>query len=318
MNEQCPVCSSPGRAEIESAFARFGDVTARKYAEGWGLSWPQISKHWTTCHRLPSFAPGLSAAAERPPDIEATVRKEFQERMKREAPAMIADQREREDLSTFVSDQGRLDVIQGSLRRGRAMAAAIAAAGAGEGHVLAEMAALMEGRLADPPVDADDDALAPAVGMTGAVFALGGVSEEGGFSRKGIEGGGSFSVNNCERPQEADSDRQNLKGDYQPLELNCSFSDSDRQNLKGDYTRAAIPDVIRDSRRPRQYGTSREEALRRLAKDRPDLHARVMAGELSAHAAAIEAGFRAKTVTIPAAELAALREKAAESGEPSS
>jgi hypothetical protein len=39
-------------------------------------------------------------------------------------------------------------------------------------------------------------------------------------------------------------------------------------------------------------GTSRAAALRRLRKDRPDIHARVMAGEISAHAGMIEAGFR--------------------------
>lgn len=39
-------------------------------------------------------------------------------------------------------------------------------------------------------------------------------------------------------------------------------------------------------------GNSIEAALRRLRRDRPDLHARVLAGELSAHHAAIEAGFR--------------------------
>lgn len=38
---------------------------------------------------------------------------------------------------------------------------------------------------------------------------------------------------------------------------------------------------------------------RRLERDRPDLAARVKAGDLSANAAAIEAGFRPKTVTVP-------------------
>ena len=44
----------------------------------------------------------------------------------------------------------------------------------------------------------------------------------------------------------------------------------------------------------RPTGTSRAAALRRLRKDRPDLHTRVLGGELSAHAAMIEAGFRKK------------------------
>jgi hypothetical protein len=39
---------------------------------------------------------------------------------------------------------------------------------------------------------------------------------------------------------------------------------------------------------------TRAEALRRLRRDRPDIHARVLAGELTAHAGMIEAGFRKK------------------------
>jgi hypothetical protein len=46
-------------------------------------------------------------------------------------------------------------------------------------------------------------------------------------------------------------------------------------------------------------GTSREAGLRRLRKDRPDLHAEVLAGRLSAHGAMVRAGFRRKTVTVP-------------------
>lgn len=45
-------------------------------------------------------------------------------------------------------------------------------------------------------------------------------------------------------------------------------------------------------------GNSTDAALRRLRKARPDLHARVIAGELSPHAAMIEAGFRHKTTSI--------------------
>ncbi|MBA9005942.1 hypothetical protein [Thermomonospora cellulosilytica] len=48
----------------------------------------------------------------------------------------------------------------------------------------------------------------------------------------------------------------------------------------------------------RPEGTSQAKALRRLRKDRPDLHAQVLAGELSAHAAMIKAGFRPKTFTV--------------------
>jgi hypothetical protein len=41
-------------------------------------------------------------------------------------------------------------------------------------------------------------------------------------------------------------------------------------------------------------------ALRKLRRDREDLHKRVLAGEISPHAAMIEAGFRKKTLTVPA------------------
>lgn len=46
-------------------------------------------------------------------------------------------------------------------------------------------------------------------------------------------------------------------------------------------------------------GTSREAGLRRLRKDRPDLHAEVLAGTLSTHAAMIQAGFRQRKITVP-------------------
>jgi len=51
---------------------------------------------------------------------------------------------------------------------------------------------------------------------------------------------------------------------------------------------------------PTPAGTSQAKALRRLRKDRSDLHARVLAGEISAHAAAVEAGFRRPTFTVRA------------------
>lgn len=257
----CQVCSHPNRAAIEGMMR--ADRPERAIADHFQVAAIDVYGHYT--HRYLT----RTEIADQPQTkiIEETMRKEFQERMKREAPAMIADEREREDLRTFVPDATRLGVIQESMRRGRATAAALAADARG-GDVLAEMAALMEGRLADPPADADA-AIAPAVG--------------------------------------------GAESDSKPLERDCELPESDCQNLYSDYQRASVPDNVRPSKP--QYGNSREGALRRLQKDRPDLHERVIAGELSAHAAAIEAGFRAKTVTIPAGELAALREKAAETSE---
>lgn len=46
-------------------------------------------------------------------------------------------------------------------------------------------------------------------------------------------------------------------------------------------------------------GTSKEAGLRRLRKDRPDLHAEVLAGTLSTHAAMVRAGFRKRKISIP-------------------
>lgn len=49
-------------------------------------------------------------------------------------------------------------------------------------------------------------------------------------------------------------------------------------------------------------GTSQTYTLRRLKRDRPDLAERVVSGDLSAHAAAIEAGFRRPAITLTAAD----------------
>lgn len=50
----------------------------------------------------------------------------------------------------------------------------------------------------------------------------------------------------------------------------------------------------------RPEGTSKDAALRRLRKDAPELHADVLAGRLTAHAAMVTAGFRPKTFTVRA------------------
>jgi hypothetical protein len=46
----------------------------------------------------------------------------------------------------------------------------------------------------------------------------------------------------------------------------------------------------------RPSGNSRAAFLRRLRTHRPDIHKRVLAGELSPHAGMVEAGFRKKPV----------------------
>lgn len=49
----------------------------------------------------------------------------------------------------------------------------------------------------------------------------------------------------------------------------------------------------------RPVGTTKAQALRKLRRDAPELHADVLAGRLSAHAAMVSAGFRRRTVSVP-------------------
>lgn len=59
-------------------------------------------------------------------------------------------------------------------------------------------------------------------------------------------------------------------------------------------------DLVRNAHKvDRPASGTRERSLRRLRKDRPDLHAEVLAGNLTAHAAMIQAGFRRRTITVP-------------------
>ena len=49
----------------------------------------------------------------------------------------------------------------------------------------------------------------------------------------------------------------------------------------------------------RPSGTNQARALRRLRDQQPELHTAVLAGELSPHAAMVQAGYRPRTVTVP-------------------
>lgn len=62
------------------------------------------------------------------------------------------------------------------------------------------------------------------------------------------------------------------------------------------HTDTSSPDNIRASQQ--SYGTDSDYILARLKRDAPDLATRVIAGELSAHAAAIEAGFAKPKVSV--------------------
>jgi hypothetical protein len=59
-----------------------------------------------------------------------------------------------------------------------------------------------------------------------------------------------------------------------------------------------IQALTRPPATPAPTGTSRDAALRRLRKDRPDLHAKVVAKELTPHRAMVEAGFRTVPSTL--------------------
>jgi hypothetical protein len=82
--------------------------------------------------------------------------------------------------------------------------------------------------------------------------------------------------------------RDVLSARYQALEEKDRGNPS-RQGQRTDLVYTEIND-IHEVTRP--TGTSAEAFLRRLRKGRPDIHARVLAGELTAHAGMVEAGFR--------------------------
>lgn len=59
--------------------------------------------------------------------------------------------------------------------------------------------------------------------------------------------------------------------------------------------RTDLVDNINKVNRP--DGTSKDRALRKLRTDAPELHEKVLAGELTPHAAMVQAGFRHRTFT---------------------
>lgn len=64
-----------------------------------------------------------------------------------------------------------------------------------------------------------------------------------------------------------------------------------RQAMKG-------TNNISTKSRTTRHGTRRDYALERLERDAPELHAEVLAGRLSAHAAMVKAGFRPRTFSV--------------------
>jgi hypothetical protein len=81
------------------------------------------------------------------------------------------------------------------------------------------------------------------------------------------------------------------------------------QTLKGEERQGERTDLVNNVNevQARPEGNSEQYALRKLRKDRPDLHAKVLARELTAHAAMVEGGFRRPTITLPLEPVAAAR-----------
>jgi hypothetical protein len=71
-----------------------------------------------------------------------------------------------------------------------------------------------------------------------------------------------------------------------------------KATIKGQGDRTELHNNIMKLDRTPQ-GTSRAYSLRKLAADAPMLHTRVLAGELSPHAAMVEAGFRDRAISVP-------------------
>jgi hypothetical protein len=86
--------------------------------------------------------------------------------------------------------------------------------------------------------------------------------------------------------------RRIVSGDTEALDL------LDRALQNPAHVRADVNNI--NVSQPR--GTSKDYALRKLRKDAPELHADVLAGEISAHAAMVKAGFRHRTFSVPADE----------------
>jgi hypothetical protein len=58
------------------------------------------------------------------------------------------------------------------------------------------------------------------------------------------------------------------------------------------------PDALHNVQANAPTGNAKDRALRKLRKDAPELHAEVLAGRLSAHAAMVQAGYRPHTFTV--------------------
>ena len=77
-----------------------------------------------------------------------------------------------------------------------------------------------------------------------------------------------------------------------------------REAMKGQGERNDLSDNVIEVKPVDQSGNSKSYTLSRLERESPELFDSVCSGELSANAAAIKAGFRQKTVTVCATDVA--------------
>ena len=88
--------------------------------------------------------------------------------------------------------------------------------------------------------------------------------------------------------------RRIVADDEEALDLlDQALEDGEKQGERTD-----LVNNVNEVKRPQ--GNSGARALRKLRRDAPELHAEVLAGNLSRHAAMVRAGFRPKTFTVRA------------------
>lgn len=94
---------------------------------------------------------------------------------------------------------------------------------------------------------------------------------------------------------------EGLGSDIKTLERLC-FEDVEALTLLKDVTRQQghRTDLHNNVMEVKQVqGNSKSYTVHRLERERPDLYEQVLTGDITPNAAAIEAGFRSKTLTIP-------------------
>jgi hypothetical protein len=96
------------------------------------------------------------------------------------------------------------------------------------------------------------------------------------------------------------SNNREGKNQHTPKPDPVSSAEVNRDVITVNLVSASDPEPeIQSTPKSPERGTSRQYAIRKLRNDAPELHARVLAGEISANRAMVEAGFRRRSFTIP-------------------